>query len=133
MTTLVYNNARQLLGTAAMNWTSQAVWCALLNSSYTPSPTDAYLSAVPRANIIAEVAVTGLTVVNGVCSCTVPQFNSLLSASAVTGVLLYIKGASDAVSPLVYYSSDGIGFPFTPQGFNYAVAADQSAGGFFPA
>lgn len=133
MTTLVYNNARLLLGTAQMNWPTANVWCALINNAYFPSANDVYLSAVPRGNIVAEVAVTGLAITKGVCTCTVPTFSALLSTSTVAGILLYIKGASDAVSPLVYYSSDTIGLPFTPQGFNYTIAADQSANGFFQA
>lgn len=136
MSTFVYNNARYLLGTAGLNWPSLGtVKAALVNASYSPLPTDVYLTSVPGGAVVGTAAtMTGLAVrTSGVCYGTIPQFNALASPTQVVGVVIYQDTGNPASSPLIYYSSDGLGFPFLPQGFNYAVGYDLSNGGFFQA
>jgi hypothetical protein len=133
MTTFVYNNARSLFATGALNWPACAAHAVLVTSAYTPLVTDQYFSAVPSSAVIEDVAMTGLGQSKGYCYGAIPQFNALISSSIVVGLLIYVSTGNPATSPLVYYSSDGVGFPFQPQGFNYAVGYDSSSGGYFQA
>jgi hypothetical protein len=131
--TFLYNNARSMLATGQINWPSCAAHAVLVNAAYAPSLADKFLSDVPSGAIMQDVAMTGLAQSNGVCYGVIPQFDAFLSPSVVVALLIYISNGPASTSPLVYYSADGIGFPFQPLGFNYAVGFDQSAGGFFQA
>jgi hypothetical protein len=133
MSTFVYNNARSLFATAALNWPASAAHAVLLNGAYAPQPTDQFFSAVPPGGVMKDVAMTGLGQKNGICYGVIPQFNAFTSPTPVMALLIYISTGNPATSPLVYYSSDGVGFPFTPLGFNYAVGFDQANGGYFQA
>ena len=133
-TDFVYNNARAAFATGALNWTTAAINAALVNSSYGPLPTDRYLSSIPPGAMVARDApLTGLAQTNGVCYGLIPTFNELINASPVVALVLYVKGTLDSNSLLVYYSSGGLGFPFTPTGNNYSVTYDSANGGFFQA
>lgn len=134
MTTQVYNKARYLFATAQIDWLTASVHATLLNGAYAPAPGDTYLSDVPAGAIMQDVPVLapGVTPA-GVCYCTIPQFNAFTSASTVVAVMLYLYTGNPATSTLIYYSSDGVGFPFQPEGFNYSVGYDQAAGGYFQA
>jgi hypothetical protein len=129
--TFLYNNARSLFATKQINWPVAAVRAALVNAAYAPQPTDQFFSIVPTGAIMKNVAMTGLSQVNGICRGAIPQFDAFDSQATVVALLLYIDTGDPTTSPLIYYSSDGFGFPFQPIGFNYAVSFDQSAGGFF--
>lgn len=132
--TYVYNNARYLLGTAGINWPAAPVKAALVSGAYAPSPSDVYLSAVPAGALMITAIMTGLAVrANGACYGVIPQFNAFSSASTVVGLLIYNDTGDPTTSALIYYSDGGVGFPFQPLGFNYAVGYDQGAGGFFQA
>lgn len=133
-TDFVYGKGRKALNTAQINWSTAAIKVMLVSADYAPQPnTDQYVSDIPSSAILArDVALTGLGVSNaGVCFGTIPAFNSFSTPAPVVAVVLYVLGASDAVSPLIYYSSTGPGFPFQPQGFNYVIGFDQANGGYF--
>ena len=132
MSTFVYDNARSLAATGALNWPAVSARAALVSAAYAPNAaTDVYLSDLPGGASIINVAMTGLSQDDGNCTGTIPEFMAFLDAATVVGLLIYIDTGNPATSPLVYYSDQGVGFPFQPLGFNYAIAADQSAGGFF--
>lgn len=132
MTSFVYNQARTDFATAALNWQTANVCAALTNGNYAPSPTHLTVADVGSGNLIVrDIVLTGKNVLYGICSGVIPPFNAFVEAAPVVGLLLYVLGASDAASRVIYYSDDGIGFPFTPQGFNYSIAYDQTSGGFF--
>lgn len=133
MSTFCYNQARYEFATQQINWLTGAVNAALVSDQYVPSPTHLTMADIaPVAIIQRDAVLTGLGVVGaGICYGTIPPFNSLNSLNPVVGLVLYLKGASDAVSRLLYYSSDGIGFPFIAVGYNYLVSYDLSQGGFF--
>lgn len=131
-TDFLYNNARHLFATGQLNWPAAAVNAMLVSSGYAPSTGDQYVSAIPpSAIIVRDVALTSLSESNGICAGSIPMFNSLISVYPVAAIVLYVKGVSDSVSPLIYYSSTGPGFPFAVTGFNYFVGFDLSAGGWF--
>jgi hypothetical protein len=131
--TFLYGNASQQFATAAWNWTTLTVWGLLVNGNYVPSVNgNVNVSDIPASAIIARVGpMTSKVSTNGVCSGVLPTFNALLSSVPAVAIILYVKGGTDATSPLIYYSADGFGFPFTPAGFNYAVANDMAQGGWF--
>ncbi len=135
-TTFKYNNASSLFANGALDWATlgSAAHCVLLSAAYTPSPTDQYLSAIPAGAIIADQAFTS-TAANtaGVCYGVIPQFLALISAQPVVAMLIYHNTGNPNTSPLIYYSSQGSGFPFTAEGFNYAVGYNALNGGWFQA
>lgn len=135
-TDFVYGKARALIAAAGLNWSSAAINAMLVNANYAPSPnTDQYVSTIPsNAIVIRDIALTSLAIgAAGQCAGLIPQFLSFASVSTVVALVLYVKGANDGVSPLIYYTSTGSGFPFQPQGFNYVIGYDQANGGFFQA
>lgn len=130
-TTFLYNSARAKFSTAQIDWPIETVKCVLLNGAYAPSVQDNFLSDVPNGAIMATRTMTGLGQTNGICFGVIPEFDAFLSPSQCIAMLLYIDSGDPTTSQLVYYSADGFGFPFIPQGFNYAVSFDQTAGGYF--
>lgn len=135
MATFLYAVSSQSFAEATLGaWpTLSPVWGLLVTSAYIPNPiTDQTVSNIPAAAIIARAGpMTSQAAVNGVCSGILPQFNSLISSVPAAAIVLYYNTGSDASSQLIYYSSDGVGFPLALQGFNYAVAYDQQLGGWF--
>lgn len=131
--TYVYNNARHLFATGAIDWPSANARASLCNGAYAPQPGDKFYSDVPGGAIMKDALMTGLGENSGVCYGTIPQFDAWTSAAMCVGVLIYLDTGDPTTSPLVYYSDDGMGFPFQPLGFNYAVGFDQAARGFFQA
>lgn len=131
-TDFLYNNARSLFSTGALDWPTSSIKAALLNELYTPSLDDQHMSDIPSgAVIIRDVALTSLGQTDGICFGNIPQFNALMSVSVVRAVLLYKSTGVDSTSPLIYYSSTGPGFPFAAQGFNYFVGYSATNGGWF--
>lgn len=130
-TDFVYNNARQLLATAQLDWATANISAMLVSALYVPTLADKFVSVIPSAAILARAVCTNVSVTNGIATALIPQFNSLLSDYICTAVILFVNTGVDSTSSLVYYSSTGNGFPFAPLGFNYYVAPDASAGGWF--
>lgn len=133
MSSFLYNNARSLFATGQINWPAVNARAVLVNGAYAPSRADISLADVPSGAIMKDVLMTDLGQSNGICYGVIPQFNAFTSGSIVTGLLIYLSAGDPADAHLIYYSDDGIGFPFKPLGFNYAVSFDQAAGGFFQA
>lgn len=135
-TDFVYGKARKALGQAQINLVTAAVNAMLVSADYVPAPTaDQWVSDVPAGSIIVRdiaLATLGLTS-TGVFFGTIPAFNALSSVIPVAALVLYVKDTGDSTSALLYYSSTGPGFPFTPQGFNYVIGFDQANGGYFQA
>jgi hypothetical protein len=136
-TDFVYATGRKAINSAALgNLGAATIGYALVSNGYSPNPnTDQYFSSVPGAAIVAGGIGSHLTGVslsaNGSLIGTVPQFLSFISALTVVALVLFVDTGNANTSQLLYYSSSGPGFPFQPQGFNYVVAYDQVAGGFF--
>ncbi len=132
-TDFVYNKGRVALNSGAINLATATIGAALVSAQYSPNPaSDQFLSVIPSVAIIAQVDLTGTSVgPNGAFKGSIPQFSALLSGSIVVAVVLYVDTGNPVTSRLLYYSSSGPGFPFSPQGFNYIVAYDQNNGGFF--
>lgn len=133
MSTFKYAYGAQLIGTAQLNLTTAVINALLVSGVYAPKPyTDQHVADIPPAAILVRTGyLTGQALNNGVFSGNIPTQNAFLSATICVGLVLFNDTGNDALSPLLYYSSDGPGFPFKPAGFNYSFGYDQSNGGFF--
>jgi hypothetical protein len=131
----VYNNARVLLGSAQLDWTTAPINFAFVGLGYSPSKSHTSMADIPvDAIIIRDVALTSTAIsAAGICYGVIPVVEALLSDIQIVGMVLYSLGGDDASSPLIYYSSTGPGFPFFAQGFDYFVGFDQTSGGWFEA
>lgn len=131
-TDFLYNNARHLFATAQLNWPAANVKAMLVSNLYSPQLSHVNVSDInPSAVIVRDLTCANIGENSGVCFCTIQQIQSVTSPYLAVAVILYVKGADDAHSPLVYYSSSGPGFPFAIQGFQYFVGYDLANGGFF--
>jgi len=134
-TDFVYNNARYLFATAQLNWLTAPINAMLVSTNYAPSVNHKYVTDItgqPGAVIVRDKALSSLGVNSaGVCYGSIPEIDALLSSYTCQGVVLYSLSGSDATSPLIYFTSSGVGFPFLPLGFNYDIGYDQSNGGYF--
>lgn len=131
MATFLYNSARQAFANEAIAWDTDEIHCALLSGAYGPSISDNFLTDIPGGALMVDAIMEGNTSVAGLCAGSVPEFDAFIADSDCVAVLIYRNSGDPSTSQLIYYSSDGDGFPFTPQGFNYAVGFDQTSGGFF--
>lgn len=132
MSTFKYYNANVLFGTQQLNWRTANIKCLLVTAGYAKLPTDVYVSQIPNAAIVARSAnLVGCDIIKGVFTGTVPQFSALAGAVPIVAMVLYQDTGLDTTSPLLFYSSDGVGFPFIPAGVNYFVGYDQANGGWF--
>lgn len=139
MATFLYGNASQNFGTGAWDWPSLAIGALLVSGVYVPRPnTDTYVSDIPPSSLVARSDqndgggdMTSMSMTNGVAYGLIPQFDALISTVPVVALVLFVDTGTDSTSSLIYYSSDGAGFPFTPQGFNYYIAPDSGLGGWF--
>jgi len=132
MSTFKYNKACSDFATAQLNWLTCNPKAMLVDAGYVPDPAHNYVSQITAGAIVTrDQALTSVAQTNGKCTGTIPQINALLWLNPVVAVIIYESTGDDATSRLLYYSSDGVGFPFAAQGFNYAVAFDQAGGGWF--
>lgn len=133
MSTFKYSKASQLIGSAGLNLVTANITAMLVSGVYAPNPNlDQYVADLPSAAIIARSGLlTGTALTDGVFKGTVPEFEALLNPTKIVALVLYRETGNDSLSELIYYSSDGPGFPFTAVGFDYYVGYDQSNGGFF--
>lgn len=137
MATFLYGNAAQQFATGAWDWPDLQVTGLLVNAVYVPViDSDTYVSDIPVGALIARsnalgAYMTSQAATDGLCSGILPEFEALIATVPVTALVLYVDTGDDTTSQLVFYSSDGSGFPFTPQGFNYSVVYAQNQGGWF--
>lgn len=133
-TDFVYGNARVAIGSGSIDLLTATIWAMLVNGNYTPNPnSDQYVAIIAPSAILARVGpLTSLGLTSaGVFYGTVPPFVSLSSVNPAVALILYINSGTDATSQLLYYTSGGYGFPFTPAGFTYSIPFDQVNGGYF--
>jgi hypothetical protein len=104
----------------------------LVDAGYAPSITHQYVSDVAAGSIaVRDLALTAVAQTSGLCSGLCPAANALIWPNPIVGLIIYASTGVDSTSRLIYYSSDGFGFPFTAIGFNYAIAYDQGYAGWF--
>lgn len=128
--TWMYKNARSKFARKQWDWVALNVKCALVSAGYSPSRNHVFMSevtgVVARGDLVTNKAETA-----GICRCDIPEFLALFSPQVIVGMILYIDTGNDVTSSLIYFSDEGVGFPFTPAGINYFIGYDQLNGGFF--
>jgi hypothetical protein len=137
--TFLYGNASQQFATKQWNWPALQVSALLVDATYVPRiNVDTYVSDIPAGAIAARsnalgAYMTSMASVDGVCGGILPQFDSIIWPAPAAAIVLYVDTGTDSTSELIYYSSDGIGFPLILAGFNYAIVQNQAYGGWFQA
>lgn len=132
MADFLYNSARDGFAGKLIDWTIANTKGMLVTGVYAPLQTHNFVSDIPDAAIaMRSSGMVGNAHNAGVCSGTVPTFQSLIWADPIVAIVIYIDSGDDATSQLIYYSSGGFGFPFVAAGFDYFVGFDQSNGGWF--
>lgn len=133
MSTFRYDNAALLFGTKQIGWTTDIIKALLVTGGYSAlKGTDKFVADIPAGAIVVRSAqMTNCTIIRGVCAGLIPEFDALVGTQLVTGMALYKDTGVDATAPLIYYSNDGVGFPFLPAGINYFATYDQANGGWF--
>lgn len=133
MSSFKYDSFVSALGQKQINWITDTFKVLLVSGDYSPSKsTDQFVSDIPsQAIVVRSGSTTGNAIVGGVFRSNVPEFLALASTSEAVAMVIYKDTGADDSSQLVYYSADGIGFPFLPGGINYFLAYDQANGGWF--
>jgi hypothetical protein len=132
VSSLLYRSAQVKLNDGTWTWTDLPVHAALLTANYNASAVHETLEDIPaNAVILRDLQLSRLRSTTQLAKGVIPVIEAFLDGREVFALLLYTLGDSDAESELIYYSSDGTGFPFVPQGFDYSVAYRQEDGGFF--
>lgn len=132
MATFKYDHACDMFASAQLSWISGSIKAMLVANSYGPLRTHKFVSEVFVGAILLRTDELLNRATNaGVCRGDVPELLAFEAGEPVVALILYADTGDDTTSPLIYYSSDGPGFPFTPTGFNYFIGYDQSNGGFF--
>lgn len=132
MSTFLYRSAQTKLNDGTWTWTALPVYGALLNANYTPDPAHTTLDTIPaNALVHRDMELKRLRSTDNKAKGIFDELEAFLDGRTVLALVLYTLGDTDAESELIYYSDDGLGFPFIPQGFDYGVAYRQDLGGFF--
>lgn len=132
MSTFKYNSAGDMFATAELDWATATIKAMLVSAGYGALATHQFVSDVsPGAILVRTDELTNKQTNAGVCRGDIPQLEAFLAGTPAVGLILYADTGDDTTSPLIYYSSDGPGFPFTPAGLNYFIGFDQANGGFF--
>jgi len=134
VSTFKYDTAAVAFGTKEIDWLTDDIRAMLVGPGYSVlRATDQFVSIIPPAQIIVRSdQMISMAITNGVYTGLIPQFLALASETIVAALVIYKNNAGDdTTSQLIYYSDDGIGFPFLPAGVNYFVTYDQANGGWF--
>jgi len=133
MANFMYPNAKRLMLTGALDWTSDPIVAVLLTSAgYTPSVNHTCLLDVPAAaRVAASNVLTGKTVVANVVDADDYLYTSL-SGPTVGAILLAVNSGSEATSWLLcYLDSNLAGLPLTPDGGDMQLVWDNGPSKIF--
>lgn len=126
----IYDNARELLLTAQLNWSTQTFGVLLVTNGYIPNlAADQFVSIIPGGAISARAALTSLSSTAGqahAADVTIPS----VSGAAVTYLVIYQNTGSDATSPLVCLIDSASGLPAFPAGTPVTIEWDATNGIF---
>lgn len=133
MSTFKYDTGAYLIGTAGIDLLTAVIKAAVVSSGYAASKAkDQYVSDIPSAAILTRSSqLASPAIVRGVFSAIIPEALAFTATVDAIGIILFRDTGNDSTSALLYYSDDGIGFPFLPAGLNYFFAFDQANGGWF--
>lgn len=99
----IYPSARTLACTTGINWLTWDIRIVLVDSGYVYTTTHDFLDDVGGATRVATSgALTGKTVVDGVCDANDVTF-SALSGDDVEGIVVYHHTGTEATSDLIAF------------------------------
>ena len=137
MSNSLYALARQAFLSGAINWSSDTIKVAAVNttvagSNYTVNlATDQYLSAIPTAAIIAKSsALTTPAVTAGVARADNVNLGSV-TGNRIDALVIYKDTGNVSTSPLIGYIDTGTGLPLTPNAGAIEISWDTGANGIF--
>lgn len=114
-------------------WDSDDIRCCLVRG-YTFSASHTALSDVVSAGgtvVQSSSAFSSKTTTAGVADAADVLFSAVPAGSAITSVIIYKEGASDATRNLIAYIDTGTGLPITPTGADITVAWSNGANKIF--
>lgn len=137
MSNSLYPLARQAFLSGSINWSSDTIKVAAVNTStsgnnYTVDlATDQYLNIIPTAAVIAtSTALTSPTVANGVASAANVTYASV-TGNRIDALVIYKDTGNASTSPLLAYVDTGTGLPLVPNGGSIEISWDTGANGIF--
>jgi hypothetical protein len=139
MSNSLYDYGRGQFLQAGINWTSDTIKCALINTStYTVNTashqflTDVTAGAfvAPTASTQAGTTLTSKGATAGAASAANVTFSSV-SGSTVGAILLYKDTGTGSTSPLIAYIDTATGLPITPNGGDIIVTWDTGTNKIF--
>lgn len=137
MANSLYPLARQAYLSGGLNWLSDTIKIALVNtttpgSNYTVNlATDQYFNIIPTAAVIAKSsALTSPTVTNGIARAANVTFSNV-TGNRVDAIVGYKDTGNASTSPLIFYVDTGTGLPIIPNGASIAIQWDPGVNGIF--
>lgn len=133
MATALYDTGRAAFLTAGVNWTSDNIKVALVNtSSYTVNlATDQFLNIIPGGAIVATSGnLTSTTATAGVANAANLTYTAV-SGSTIGALVIYKDTGVSSTSQLIAYIDNATGLPVTPNGGNITVTWDTGANKIF--
>jgi hypothetical protein len=129
-----YNLARYLFATAGINWLTDVIRVALIDTTrYTFDPTHQYLSAVsPGAIIFTSTPLSSKTVsASGACSAANVVIDALTNANPVAAFLIYKDTGAAGTSPLIVFLQSYSNLPALPTGGSFTILWPTDGNGIF--
>jgi len=146
MANTLYNIGRQLFLEAQINWKSDTIMCALVDTSpgtgYTFSPAHGYWSViaglgtgaypgVPK-RLVRLVGGPDLDTTDGAADADDVTFVAVpSSANAIEAIIIFKDTGVAGTSPLIAYIDTATGLPITPNGGDIIVTWDNGVNKIF--
>jgi len=132
MSNALYDKGRNAFATGDIDWVNDTVNLYLVDTEdYTVDlAAHEFLSAVPAAARVANVALAGKTAVAGVCDANDAILSSVTGDVSEALVLVKDTG-NETTSRLIAYIDSATGLPVTPNGGDITITWDNGANKIF--
>lgn len=135
MASQLYPNARELFGTAQLNWTAGVMKAVLLPEAYNPDFDDTALADISSgARIAVSDAITGRTILKGKATSDPIHFGILVDPRRAAKMVIYKHIDGDEPNSLLVAFLDSeslLGTPLDLVGFDYFYVPSSLEGGIF--
>lgn len=134
MANQLFDHARELFLTGALDWTSSTIYAAMIDTSlYTKDVSGhSYLSDVSGSAIIStSPAFTNKGAAGGAASADSVTFSSVSHANPLGGIIIYAYISAPETSPLIAWIDTATGLPITPNGGDIIVNWDPGPNKIF--
>lgn len=134
MTAVLYTKAKQKFLEGGINLTAGTINASLVDTGlYTPNlSTNDFRDDIANDAVIATVALTSITVTDGVFNAANATFTSVpASANTIEAIVIWKDTGSQATSPLISFANTATGLPVTPNDGNITIVWDTGANKIF--